>query len=206
MDNHLDKRVAVLDELIKKRINNVDLSGEYTHIRGYHGCRPISIDNYYQNGIKPIEKEFAKREAIFRLCDQWITEEKVIDRFNKSWDALKHPHKSVWLTYSENEFFDVSGHYLIYGSEFLCGMAAQLFCQPNLKRLGIPTIFHCDIPLQNIPEAYLSGINQQICMRDSSGGFRVYGEVLAEEIVGHSHPKTIFDPLTSSTYCYKAQR
>ena len=56
----MGKRVAVLDELIKKRINNVDLSGEYTHIRGYHGCRPISIDNYYQNGIKPIEKEFAK--------------------------------------------------------------------------------------------------------------------------------------------------
>lgn len=198
-------RVAILDECIKKRINNIDLLREYTHLRGYHGCRPISIDDYYQKGIKPIEKEFARHEAILRLCDRWITAEKVIDRFNESWNDLTHPHKSVWLTYSEKEFLNGSGHYLIYGSEFLCGIASQLFCQPNLKRVGIPTIFHCNIPLENIPETYLSDINEKIHRRDSSGGFRVYGEVLANEIVGYSQPKTIFDPLTSSIYCYKAQ-
>lgn len=203
MDSNLNKRVAVLDELIKKQSKSINIYEEFTHIRGYHGCRPMSIDSYYKDGIKPINKKFAKQEALLRLCDQYITEERVIEVFNKSWTALQYPHKSVWFTYSENEFFNSCGHYLIYGSEFLCGMATELFCQPNLKRIGIPTIFYCDIPLDNIPKDYLSGINQQICMRDSTGGFRVYGEVLAQEIVGHTHPKTIYDPLIGLTYCYK---
>lgn len=200
----MTKRIAIMDELIKKPEREIDIYKEYTHLRGYHGCRPISIDSYYKNGIKPIKKEFAKREAILRLCDQWTTEEKVIELFNKSWQDLKYPHKSVWLTFSQNEFFNGAGHYLIYGSEFLCGMAAQLFCQSNLKRMGIPTIFHCDIPLEDIPEIYLSEINQKISMKDSSGGFRVYGNVTADDIVRHNNPKIIYDPLNGQTYRFKS--
>ncbi|MBE5965513.1 MAG: hypothetical protein E7255_00815 [Lachnospiraceae bacterium] len=73
----MDKNVLILDELIKKRIKKIDLYNEHTHIRGYHGCRPISIENYYKHGIKPISKSFAKKEAIARLCDEWIIEERV---------------------------------------------------------------------------------------------------------------------------------
>ena len=93
-------------------------------MRGHHGCRPISTEDYYRYGIKPIEEKFAKREAILRLCDEWTTEEKVVNEFTRSWGALECPHKSVWLAFSENELLNESGHYLVYGSELLCGMRA----------------------------------------------------------------------------------
>ncbi|OMF72870.1 hypothetical protein BK143_11575 [Paenibacillus peoriae] len=189
-------RVAIFEELIKiQKRSNFNLLEEYTHLRGYHGCRPISVESYYQNGIVPIEKELAKEEALIRLKDKWITEDKILNIFDELWNELEHPHKSVWLTYSQKELIDNCGHYLIYGSEFICGMGAQLFCQPNLKKIGVPTIFSCDIPLQNIPEDYLSAFNQKIRSQDSSGGFRLNNKVLPSEIVSHTHPNRIIDPL-----------
>ncbi|WP_313559374.1 hypothetical protein [Ruminiclostridium cellobioparum] len=153
--------------------------------------------------IKPISKSFAKKEAIARLCGEWITEERVDILFEKVWRNLQYPHKSVWLTYSKTELIEECGHYIIYGSEFICGMAAELFCQSNLKLIGIPTIFYCDIPLENVPESYLDEIGQMLIDKSSEGGFRVIDKIRPEEIVDCIHPMKIHDPLTWTTYIYK---
>lgn len=198
----MGKNVLVLDEIINSRRKIINLYNEYTHIRGYHGCRPISVKEYYKHGIKPIEKSSARQEALDRLCNEWIPKEAVITSFEKAWKELQYPHKSVWLTYSKAELLESCGHYIIYGSEFICGIAAELFCQSNLKKIGTPTIFCCDIPLKNVPECYFEDISQMIIDKDSGGGFRVIDKVLPEEIVDCIHPKKLNDPLTGGIYRY----
>lgn len=137
----MNKRVAIFEDMIKSQNTHINLIENYTHLRGYHGCRPASVESYYQNGIIPIEKEFAKQEVILRLCNEQVSVNKVLSTFETSWSTLTPLDKSVWLTFSQKELINFCGHYLIYGSEFIYGIAAQLFCQHNLKKVGTPTIF-----------------------------------------------------------------
>ncbi len=195
----MKKNILILNDINKKN-NNIDIYKEYTHIRGFHGCRPLSVNDYYNYGIKPIEKLFAKEGAITRLYDEQITPEIVGNLFEKSWVELNSPHISVWLTFLEYELLQNCGHYLIYGSEFICGIATQLSCQSNLKRFGTPTIFHCNIPLENIPLNYIFDINRMVNDEYCEGGFRIKEKVSPSEIIACTHPKKIYDPLTASTY------
>lgn len=198
----MNKKVLILGEAIREKRKITDICQEYTHIRGYHGCRPLSIDEYYTHGIKPIEKSFAREEAITRLCSRWITKEKVMTVFEEEWEKLRYPDVSVFLTYSKTELLEECGHYIIYGSEFICGMAAKLLCQPNLKKIGIPTVFYCDISLNSVPQCYLDEISEKIHNKDSGDCFRVEGKVLPVEIVNCIHPNKIHDPLTGTTYIH----
>lgn len=58
--------------------------------------------------------------------------------------------KKVWLAINKEAQLTVVGHYLIYGSEFINELAIELGCSSSLKNAGIPTIFYCDIPLEDI--------------------------------------------------------
>lgn len=189
------KKVFVLDDVIKEKRRTLNLRKEYTHIRGYHGCRPVCIDDYRKLGIKPIERHFALQEAVSRLCDKRITREMVENLFEKEWEEFYSVHRGVWFIFSKFHLLNDCGHYLIYGSEFICGMAAKLFCQNNLKKIGRPTIFGCDIPLKNIPNCFLSDIRKKMLRRDNGGGFKVAGEVSPDEIVEILHQDLIPDPL-----------
>lgn len=193
------KKVFVLDDVIKEKRRTLNLRKEYTHIRGYHGCRPVCIDDYRKLGIKPIERNFALQEAVSRLCDKRITREMVENLFEKEWEKFHPVHRAVWFTFSKFHLLDDCGHYLIYGSEFICGMAAQLYCQSNLRKIGRPTIFACDLPLKNIPSCFLSDIRKKALKGDNGGGFKVTGEVSPKEIVEISSPNLILDPLRYNT-------
>ena len=112
------------------------------------------MNDYYKNGIAPITKNEALKRALYLLSNDRIDEEKIVAVFNTHWTRLMDSHKCVWFTLTKNELVNFCGHYLIYGSEFICGMAAELFCQASLKK-GIPTIFHCDVPIEKIPSYYI---------------------------------------------------
>lgn len=197
------KNVFILDDAIREKKHVIDIHQEYTHIRGYHGCRPVCVNDYYKFGIKPIERDSALKEAVFRLCGEFVTEKEVIDEFEKMWSKLHVARDSVWLAFSESEILNYCGHYVIYGSEFICGIAVQLSCRDSLTEIGIPTIFICDLPLENIPKCYLSNIQKMILEGNRGGGFRIDGRVRPEEIVGVSHPDIIDDPLTNMVYRYQ---
>ena len=67
------KKVFNLEEIKKsQKINLID--GTYTHIRAYHACRPISIDDYLLNGIRPISYESALDEVKSRVVCKWVSE------------------------------------------------------------------------------------------------------------------------------------
>jgi hypothetical protein len=189
----LNKKVFNFD---KNKINSDFDLMEYTHIRGYHGCCPIDLKNYCKNGIVPINKKFAQEQAIKLLCSDNISVDKVKRIFNLRWNELGDNHKYVWMALSKKELLNECGHYLIYGSEFICSIAAKLFCQSSLRGKGLPTIFHCDIPIESVANGYIDDMNKKIRNGDgSSCGFKIRGVVLPENIVKCEHPKKIPDPL-----------
>jgi len=202
----MKKRVFNFEETFKNNINlshKIDLRKEYSHIRGYHGCRVLDLDDYYKHGIVPINKNETLKRALYLLQNEELSEDKIIEVFNSHWIELGDTHKYVWLTLIKNELIDFCGHYLIYGSEFICGMAAELRCQESLRK-GIPTIFSCDIPIEKIPSDYLDDLSRRIqAGYGHNFGFKVIGSINKDEIVKCEHPRKIRDPLNNYvTYSY----
>lgn len=192
------KNVFSLEEIKKsQKINLID--GTYTHIRAYHACRPISIDDYLLNGIRPISYESALHEVKSRVICEWVSENTAVEKFNEEWNDFDDIHKKVWLEMNKNLLLDGASHYLIYGSEFINALAMQLGCRSRLKKIGVPTIFHCDIPIEDIPEKTLKDIQYSF----NKGYTDAYGfsvQMLdANNIVDYEHPKQrIPDPYGGS--------
>lgn len=206
----MKKQVFDFNEIDINNTNSykhIELQKQYSHIRGYHGCRPLSLDTYYKNGIVPINKNDALKLALYLLNNDRISEDKIAGVFNSHWSSLMDSQKYVWLTLKRDELIDHCGHYLIYGSEFICGIAAELFCQERLKK-GVPTIFHCDVPIEKIPLDYLEDINERIQSGDGNNcGFKVFGAINSDEIIKCEHPTKILDPLNGYIpYYYRPDR
>ena len=75
----------------------------------------------------------------------------------------------------------------------------QLGCRSRLKKIGVPTIFHCDIPIEDIPEKTLEDIQYSF----NKGYTDAYGfsvQMLdANNIVDYEHPtQRMSDPYGGS--------
>lgn len=106
----------------------------------------------------------------------------------------------------------LSGHYLVYGSEYLYCLGMRLVGADETKRLlksiGRPTLFLCDIPMSMMRRdtlyeyagkiiAYLfSEVREDDEDPPSLGmsGFRILHDLPPEHIVGHFHPVSVYDP------------
>lgn len=202
----MKKRVFVFGKTFINTKQIINLKDEYSHIRGYHGCRVLNLDDYYKNGIIPITKNETLKRAVYLLKSDRLSEEKIVEVFNSNWMNLVEIHKYVWFTLTKSELINYCGHYLIYGSKFICGIAAELYCQENLKK-GIPTIFHCDIPIEKIPSDYLGDLNERIQVGDGANcGFKIIGSINKDEIVRCEHPSLILDPLNGYRPYYYQQK
>lgn len=185
-------KLFIYEDFIKSNEKSVDLS-MYTHIRAYHACRPIDIESYMINGIKAIGRKLALEDALKRIKAAYITEDDIKKMFNKEWKNVDVSDKKVWLAVNREILITDSGHYLIYGSEFTNMLSMELGCRDMLKNIGIPTIFICDVPLQDIECSWLSAVEQAInrCSDDIS----IYVDaVRPENIIECEHPKEIPDP------------
>lgn len=192
VEKELKYKIFIYEDFIKSNGKSVDLS-MYTHIRAYHACRPIDIESYLINGIKAINRELALEDALKRIKAAYITEDDVKKMFNKEWKNVDASDKKVWLAVNGEILITDSGHYLIYGSEFTNMLAMELGCRVKLKNIGIPTIFICDVPLQDIESSWLSAVEQAInrCSDDIS----IYvDEIRPENIIEYENPKEIPDP------------
>ena len=115
------------------------------------------------------------------------------------------------FTSLETELLEYCGHYLLYGSEYLTGIAAHVKGYRDyrqvLKRFGTPTVFVCDVPLQMMGRYSLlefSGLAIEMVFQEMLDGAFVSGrgaglcihqKLPPECIVGHYHPVGIRDPL-----------
>ncbi|MCI8363934.1 MAG: hypothetical protein HFG34_03145 [Eubacterium sp.] len=167
---------------------------QYTHIRAYHACRPLNIQDYLINGIQILNEKQALRESLLRIKSDYVDEEKIIKEFGRQWRDFDDMHKRVWLAVNKKILLTFSGHYLIYGSEFINTLAMELGCRSSLKKAGIPTIFHCDIPLENISSSTVMDIETLVASGYIDDISIAVDEVFSQDIVDYEHPKEVPDP------------
>lgn len=192
-----DKNVFMIEEHSNDK--ELDLY-QFTHIRAYHACRPLNIQDYLINGIQTINKAQALREALLRIKSDYVDEKKIVQEFSKQWGDFADIHKRVWMAVNKEVLLTSAGHYLIYGSEFINELAMKLGCRSSLKNAGIPTIFHCDIPLEDISSSKVMEIETLIMSGYIQDISIAVNEVSSQDIVDYEHPKEVPDP-----YCYNAK-
>lgn len=195
------KKVAIFDELIKSEIpKSFTLENEFTHIRGFHGCRPLDIHTYYSQGIQMLNKEQLLHETLYRLKDTFLDKKRIIEVFEKHWQSESIERQNIWFAVSKQELLSKAGHYMIYGSEFIQGIAADLGSHQLLKNHGIPTIFSIDVPIETIPTEYLNCLEDNIKNKDTSGGFKSTSPISKNDVIEHFHPLKIVDWHNKGSY------
>lgn len=187
----------------EENTDKVDLSG-YTHIRAYHGCRTSNIESYIKEGIHSFSRKQAYKMVMDILSQCGIREDEIRKSFERHWGECLHHYNAICLSISKNELLNLSGHYLIYGSEFICGMAADLFCQHKLKEIGRPTLIECHIDKSKFSRSTLQAIeDNEIKYGCWDGGIYLLDDVSSDEIVEITYPQKIYDPLLSCYYYVK---
>ncbi|HEY4074298.1 MAG TPA: hypothetical protein VGM52_14480 [Herbaspirillum sp.] len=184
----------------------------YTHFKGFHGCRPLRLSSYYEQGL--LGQNSDSLCEIFRDIFVDLPKddlESVIAQFG---DRSKQERGAIWLASNDKFLLEECGHYIIQGSEYLMALAAQLGRSSNgedyrfrLRRYGIPTILEVDIPVGLIPgeqhvevaKMILSEWGQLAARRplpfgDDGPCFVVRHDIPPECVQNHYHPARIPDP------------
>ena len=203
------------DIITTEKIN--EFRRRYSHIRGYHACRPIDDQSYYQNGLKPLCKEEQTKHFrnIFLNGDfPEITEEMLQESIKK----VKEKDNDLCLVLDDRDIIEFSGHYLIYGSEYLTNLVTQLPIEnsqekyfPVLRKIGKPTIFKINLPNTTeyvsdyrILEVIESMITEWVyCLAHLKTENHIYPNdglsflkpILPEHICSDYSPKKIKDPI-----------
>lgn len=131
----------------------------YKSIRGFHACRCLDPNSYYDRGILPLD-----REQAFALAKEIFNEQ--------NFEEIDSPNleRALELTSFEGReqrtFFGLDkryisregSHYLTFGSEIMQVIAVNLKevlengidYKETLKRIGTATVFECNLPLELI--------------------------------------------------------
>ncbi|MGD9160346.1 MAG: hypothetical protein PVG39_18160 [Desulfobacteraceae bacterium] len=144
-------------EVLKSEIKN-ELCDNFKEILTYHACRPIRTEDYYEKGILPLSP--SKIQKQFRDYFSSMVSEKDIDTaITKT--SVNTRAGVVHVVLDDRIFINCSGHYLIYGSEYLNCLTIHLpgaseNHRDNLKKIGRTTIFICKLPFSSVTSfAYL---------------------------------------------------
>lgn len=183
----------------------------YSHVKAFHGCRPISVRSYYDNGFLgqnkgSIEKQFRE---LFSDVESNLVEQAISDLNER---GISEKGK-IYFVCSELDLIECSGHYLIQGSEYIMAMAASL-CRLSsasedyrfrLREAGIPTVFEVNIPISQIPWQQINGLVKVILASwgtlnlfpddeyERGMSFVLHSNLEAEHISNHIHPSRIKD-------------
>jgi hypothetical protein len=194
----------------RKVLKNSTLKKEYTHIRGYHACRPIDFDSYYKNGLRILNLVDLKPIAVNIFCSHFpdLTPKDITEGFEYVNGETRQGF--LYFAIDKRELLTYSGHYLIYGSEFLHGVAVYLRGKHGynyssiLKNMGIPTIFECNIPIEYLNQSTIDDLDSILQKYVNSNlktspridfSLIISKPINSDLIVNHSHPKRIPDPI-----------
>lgn len=198
-------------EQIRKEIGN-ELASSFDEVITYHACRPIRVEDYYENGIKPLSPKDAQKQ----FCEYFspYASQDDIDKAIEAVD-LDTRDEVVHVVLDDRDFLITCGHYLIYGSEYQNCLAINLpgdteNMRDILKMFGKATIFVCRLPFTYITDlVYLaSSMIADHCYRIAHNREDVceidYTITLDETIppnaiIRHYCPERIKDPFKSYT-------
>ncbi len=209
-----------------KEVMGERLGREYRALRAGHATRTNDLAPFYTQGLKCLRAEEIEDRArtIFLNGRYESANEERLQRAINDIDARKKSggrEGRLYFAAEESSLFTRiggSGHYLIYGSEYLycLGIRATSTWEAKraLKEIGRPTMLVCDIPMTLLSPYTLKefgGMMIEFLFCELVDGLDCYplspgsGSALSltvdlppEHIVGHYHPASIYDPLWAS--------
>ena len=69
----------------------------YTHLRAFHACKPLRIEDYLKDEIKQIYYMSALQDAKDRIVSNNILFAEAVAKLNAEWNKFDGMHKRVWL-------------------------------------------------------------------------------------------------------------
>lgn len=185
----------------------------YTHILTYHGCRPTDIQNYYNNGFLILNTS-TQNENFSKIFYNEKFKEISLEDIEYAINAVKKEGRENQLFWGIDDriLVERAGHYLIYGSEYIMCLAANLSerlkrdYRHHLRNYGIPTIFKVKLPISIIdendlihlfPYLYRLWVYNKLKNKITSYGlnysFFLKKNIPPECIITHYHPDKIRD-------------
>lgn len=192
------------------------LHEKFDAIRGYHGARPTNIESYYMHGIKIMDPADVEQRARDVFLSGGFPELQPEDVERAIAGVPRNRREGrAYFEASKRELEGFCAHYMLYGSEFVTGVAAGLGCsspdyRQALKTVGTPTVFVCDVPLDMMSLGFLkdfagsaiASIFESILEPEyrhppvgQGSGIEIHRSLAPEFIVGHYTPKRLRDPL-----------
>jgi hypothetical protein len=184
----------------------------YSDIAVFHAARPRDVQSYYLNGLRMGNHE-ALTNTAKKIFLGGAFPEINKEAFDKALSNLNGIDDcKLYVTLDDRFFLNHGGHYLIYGSEHICGIATGLSrntatdYRQALKQFGIPTIFKLSLPLDMCEESDLKDLSELLCEwiphvrvgrnpPEIDFTFLQRNDLAPERIIGHEHPTVINDPL-----------
>ncbi len=179
-------------------------------LRTYHGCRVKDAGVFHREGLRvnnPIVLE-AEVRAIVAEADELAWMRPRVDQMIAEFAAHDRDAGRLYLAVDDGPQLDHSGHYCLYGSEWIqcvLGWGAH----DALRRRGVPTMLLVDVPFawQSATtrhdfagkllrewvrsfvngEAFAPSLDFSLCLRV---------DIPPAMIVGHYHPKALKDPFS----------
>ncbi len=179
----------------------------------FHGCRPRDVASYYSDGLRSSDLDELNRiarEVFLSPHVPPITEQALTAAITS---ISRLDHGKLYVVVDDRELIRYCGHYMIYGSEHLCGIGASLTREHGfdyrqvLKCYGIPTVVRIRLPLSHIPPNQLRDLARYLheaTWEDDrhrtepslfNWAFILHQPIPPEQIIGHVHPEVIPDPL-----------
>lgn len=191
----------------------------FTHLRAYHGCRLKEGDNQLEMGLVPLDVNHAcdNVRSIFQSSKFPELSPSMVDEAIASMQT-KDREGRIFFEASKRLLLDHCGHYLIYGSEYIVGIATALSAAAlndkdyaiALKATGTPTLLTCDVPISLLTErtvcelassmiaAYfeiLLNSNYDHPKVGEGFGFELFHNLPADCIASVLHPLDVRDPI-----------
>lgn len=190
--------------------------GKFSLFRGYHGCRPSSLESYHRDGLVVLNCERLAKLAYEVLGGSIPLPE--LERRARFAD-LETRADRVYFCADADYLVSECGHYLLQGSEALNCLwdttnpdDSRWFdeCQQRSRSHGIPTVFVCDVPIDSMERCYRSELgrtlltlhlqlasSKPVLQEDWSRnwGYAISRDLPASHIKSHFHPASIPDPL-----------
>lgn len=212
----------VTGEIVEmKELTSARLATEYRAFRAGHATRTNNLAQFYEAGLRRLhaEDEEARARKLF-LPDNfnWTRDEKLraaIKDVNARDPSGGREGRLYFCTDERSLITQVggSGHYLIYGGEYLYCLGIRVVgtfdAQRILKAIGRPTMFVCDIPMELMCEhtryefagsileflfCELIGKRPHTLSPGAGTAFSLMVDLPGEHIIGHYHPASIYDP------------
>ncbi len=174
----------------------------------YHACRTEDAGIYHRNGIR-LNNPSALADEARRLVaeeDDLAFMRPTIENDIKCFDAFERDTGKLYVVVDDRPLIEVSGHYLLYGSEWVQGLLGWS-AHRVLRNRGAPTMLIVELPLAEatfheleqlarvlLQEWTRVKVNAPDWVHELDFSFCVRRDVPPDWVIGHFHPAVICDP------------